>query len=84
MRAEAERLRLAKAEEKAVKSWGAEKALQEAEQRRKEIEQEKAETERQLKLAEAENDWLHWVKKLLRSPKKTFCTIWSSENGWRD
>ncbi|HHX6017804.1 TPA: pore-forming bacteriocin colicin E1 [Escherichia coli] len=55
MQAEAERLRLAKAEEKARKeAEAAEKAFQEAEQRRKEIEREKAETERQLKLAEAE------------------------------
>ncbi|EFA4200158.1 DUF1682 domain-containing protein, partial [Escherichia coli O132] len=54
MQAEAERLRLAKAEEKARKeAEAAEKAFQEAEQRRKEIEKEQAETERQLKLAEA-------------------------------
>ncbi|MGP6282409.1 hypothetical protein ACSJJE_00975, partial [Escherichia coli] len=50
MQAEAERLRLAKAEEKARKeAEAAEKAFQEAEQRRKEIEKEQAETERQLK-----------------------------------
>ncbi|MCZ5841007.1 colicin-E1 domain protein, partial [Escherichia coli] len=55
MQSDAERLRLAKAEEKARKeAEAAEKAFQEAEQRRKEIEREKAETERQLKLAEAE------------------------------
>ena len=55
MQAEAERLRLAKAEEKARKeAEAAEKAFQEAEQRRKEIEKEQAETERQLKLAEDE------------------------------
>ncbi|HAP0130309.1 TPA: colicin-10 [Escherichia coli] len=53
MQAEAERLRLAKAEEKARKeAEAAEKAFQEAEQRRKEIEREMAETERLMALSE--------------------------------
>lgn len=55
MQAQAERLRLAKAEAKARKeAEAAERAFQAAEQRRKEIEREQAETERQLKLTEAE------------------------------
>ncbi|MDJ7048169.1 colicin-like pore-forming protein [Salmonella enterica] len=55
MQAEAERLRLAKAEAKArEEAEAAEKAFQLAEQQRLASEREQAETERQLKLAEAE------------------------------